>query len=210
MSWISNHSLNSILTGARQLHHLQRCFNANYNYCQDAGCLNMLLQRHSTWLGVYASDKLPQLSNNNSCVSLIVNSAPSSTKGEHWLAIRVQPDCVEFFDSYGHPPWKYPTIYEWIKGLNKARTFSLKQRIQGEKAYCGAYCFYFLSERPFSSSLFATLFENPRYIFTSLDADTHHTSALIKQYLSLNDSVVFDYLHRYTQDLLSMFDDNEK
>lgn len=204
MSWLSNHSLNAILTGASALHRLRRRCHDD-DLCQDAACLNSLLRDQDAWGGVYAADTLPPSPPSQSCY--IVNSAPASSRGEHWLAVRVLPNCVEFFDSYGQPPWCYPLIYAWLQGLRKARILYLRQRIQGPRAYCGAYCFYLLSERPFSRSLYATLFDHPRYVFTSLDASTEDP-ALIQRFLSPNDTMVFDYLYRHTQTLLSVFDDH--
>ena len=146
-------------------------------------------------------------------ISYTVNSAPASAKGEHLLAIRLLPDAVEFFDSYGKAPWHYPLLYTWIKEAMKEnrrrRLLYYRQRIQGPHAYCGAYCFYFLCERPYARSFYATLYDNPRYVFTSLDTRTTDTE-LIQFYLSLNDRFVFDYLYRHAQGLLSKFNDDNK
>lgn len=210
MSWLSNHALNSVLTGMSKLHRLRRCCETP-DLCQDAVCLNMLMQGQDTWGGVFAADELPSPppSSKNSCY--IFNSASSSSKGEHWLAVRLLPNEVEFFDSYGQQPWHYPPLHAWLQDVMKTthrkRLLYYRQRIQGPHAYCGAYCFYFLCERPFAHSFYATLFDNPRFVFTALDASTKD-SDMIKHYLSLNDSMVFDYLYRHAQSLLSMF--NEK
>ena len=209
MSWLSNHSLNAILTGASQLHLLQRRFHDGGDFCQNASCLDSLLKDQDGWDGVYAADKLPQvLPSTTTVTSYIVNSATAASKGQHWLAIRVLPNEVEFFDSYGQSPWQYPLIYAWIKNLKRPRIVYVNHRIQGDRAYCGAYCFYYLSERPFAPSLYATFFDNPRFVFSSLDSDTKDAD-LIKHYLSLNDSMVFDYLYRHTQRMLAIFDDGK-
>ena len=211
MSWLSNHALNAALTGMSELHRLRRCCrDCPSTVCQDGTCLNVLMQDQDTWGGVYAADKLP--TPQQSCsVSYIVNSAPASSNGEHWLAIRLLPDRVEFFDSYGQSPWHYPLIHAWLKKAMKGRHRLLyyRLRIQGPHAYCGAYCFYFLCERPYARSFYATLYDNPRYVFTSLDARTTDAE-LIQSYLSLNDRFVFDYLYRHAQGLLSMFNDDNK
>lgn len=210
MSWLSNHALNAMLTGMSELHRLRRCCEKS-DFCQDAVCLNMLMRAQDTWGGVFAADELPSPpSSENSCY--IINSASSSSKGEHWLAVRFLPDEVEFFDSYGQPPWYYPPLYAWLQDVmqtsHRDRLLYYRQRIQGLHAYCGAYCFYFLCERPFARSFYATLFDNPRFVFSSLNTRTKD-SDLIQHYLSLNDSMVFDYLHRHAQQLLSMFNENE-
>ena len=216
MSWLSNHALNAVLTGMSQLHRLRRCCQTE-DVCQDAACLNTLMQDQDAWGGVYAADKLPHPKSSSTVVSYIVNSAPASRRGEHWLAIRLRPDTVEFFDSYGQTLWSYPLIYRWLQKVIKEgrRLYYYRQRIQGPHAYCGAYCYllfaycYFLCERPFSRSFYATLYDNPRFIFTSLDARDGDPER-IKTYLSLNDSFVFNYLYHHAQGLLSMFTDNDK
>ena len=201
-----------MFTGMSELHRLRRCCEKS-DFCQDAGCLNILMKdQQDSWGGVFAADELPSPpSSENSCY--IVNSAPASSKGEHWLAVRFLPNEVEFFDSYGQQPWDYPLLLAWLQEVMKTshrhRLLYYRQRIQGPHAYCGAYCFYFLCERPFARSFYATLFDNPRFVFTSLDAHTED-SDLIQRYLSLNDSMVFDYLYRHTQRLLSMFNDNNE
>ena len=94
------------------------------------------------------------------------------------------------------------------KKKDNRRLLFYRQYIQGPHAYCGAYGFYFLCERPYACSFYATLYDNPRYVFTSLDARTTDTE-LIQCYLSLNDRFVFDYLYRHAQGLLSMFNDDD-
>jgi len=208
MSWLSNHALNAMLNGMSELHRLRRRCCEDRTFCQDSVCLNVLLQDQESWGGVYAADKLPPATSHSCCY--IVNSAPASSKGEHWLALRLLPDTVEFFDSYGQVPWHYPLVYTWLQDAMKdgRRLLYYRQRIQGPHAYCGAYCFYFLCERPFARSFYATLFDNPRFVFTSLDTRTKDPK-LIQRYLSLNDSFVFDYLYAHTQRLLSMFNDQQ-
>lgn len=196
-----------MLTGASQLHRLRRCFCCqDASVCQDEDCLALLMRNRFDWGGVFPIDKLPHSPPPNVCY--IVNSAPSTAAGEHWMALRLQPDSVELFDSYGQPPWTYPRLYQWLQKLNKPRLLHLRQRIQGPRAYCGAYCYYFLSERPFHASLYDTLFANPRFIFNSLDPATKDESELIPRYLSRNDSMVFDYLYQHAKQLLSIYDDD--
>jgi hypothetical protein len=207
MSWLSNHALNAMLTGASQLHRLRRCVCQNdTTVCQDENCLDLLMRNRLEWGGVYPIDKLPKSPPPQ--VSYIINSAPSNSAGEHWMAVRLQPDSVELFDSFGQPPWTYPRLYQWLKSLNKPRLLHLCQRIQGPNAYCGAYCYYFLSERPFCNSLYDTLFTNPSFIFTALDPSTKDPE-LLQDYLSNNDRKVFDYLYRHVQQLLSIYDGSQ-
>lgn len=56
--------------------------------------------------GVFPADFLPNsVLAKNTCV--IVNSAPSSSRGLHWLCIYIGEDGVSFFDPLGQPPDVY-------------------------------------------------------------------------------------------------------
>ena len=204
MSWLSNHDLNAALTGMNELYRLRRR-SCDELFCQDAQCLHTIMKGQHHFSGVFAVDTLPSVNEIGKEMTCIVNSATSLSKGEHWLAVRVMSDIVEFFDSYGQPPWTYPQLYAWLLALKKRKINFLRQRIQGPKAYCGAYCFYFLSERPFSNSFYDCFFNNPRFIFTAIDSGETNEE-MIKTYLSVNDRMVFDYLFRHVKQIVSVFE----
>ena len=52
--------------------------------------------------GVFSSNNMP-VSTPPYC--FIVNSEPNDQPGDHWLAIWVNKDSIEFFDTYGRSPW---------------------------------------------------------------------------------------------------------
>ena len=202
MSWLSNHALNAMLTGASQIHRWRRqCDSYDDRLCQDRMCLGTLLASQEHWCGVHPIDKLPA---STETMSVIVNSAPSTSSGEHWLAVRLLPESAEFFDSYGKPPWAYPQLYAWLQDAKRQRIHFLRQRLQGPQAYCGAYCYYFLSERPWCKTFYETFFNNPRHIFTALDTTVTDPES-IRSYLSFNDRVVFHYLYTDVRHLLSAY-----
>lgn len=60
----------------------------------------------------------------------IVNSAPSSTRGEHWLLI-CKGNKSLFFDSFGKPPSFYN-----LGNFEHVNTV----RLQGKSKICGLYC----------------------------------------------------------------------
>ena len=93
------------------------------------------------FLGVFARDELPQDLKYPCC--FIINTAPRSKPGEHWLALYYNhKGYCDFFDSYG----MHPTFFNLENYLNKSSTqwsFN-KKRIQGLSAYCGHYSILFL------------------------------------------------------------------
>lgn len=52
-----------------------------------------------TFCGAFAYDEIPKLPNGE--WSIIVNTAPSSDPGEHWIAIIFKDGVTYFMDSYG-------------------------------------------------------------------------------------------------------------
>ena len=60
----------------------------------------------STFLGVYAADRLPDSGIISTAVpcSFIVNYDPHDLPGSHWCAVIATPTGVSWFDSYGLPP----------------------------------------------------------------------------------------------------------
>ena len=196
MAWLSNHDLNAILSGEER--HQLTCEN----------CMELVLQQELDWGGVHASNQLPPLppawSDDQKTKSYIFNTAPSPSPGEHWVAVRVYSDMIEYMDSYGLPAHTYPAIYQWLmKARGGHRQLSrLQLRIQGPNAYCGAYCTYFLIERLANASLYDTFFSPPGYVFTSTSPSLTDDSA-IRTYLSQNDMHVFLHLLSRTQALLT-------
>ncbi|GBN71118.1 hypothetical protein AVEN_149017-1 [Araneus ventricosus] len=57
--------------------------------------------------GVFAADQIPDLGPGPAWI--IVNTAISSTRGEHWLVIGVYNSLMIFFDSFGRPPTTFNT-----------------------------------------------------------------------------------------------------
>ena len=211
MSWLSNHELDAILTGEEKQQEdgevkMLRTLNTNCDMC-----LEFALQQELDWGGVYPIDKLPPVPpawpDDQKTISYIFNTATSKTSGQHWVAVRVLPGMIEYFDSYGQPPSTYPAIWSWIVKARGGRSLlsHLKLRLQGPKAYCGAYCVYFLCERIAHCSLYDTFFSTG-YVFRALDSNVQHDSSMIRDYLSLNDKHVFNYLLARVNGLLHYYD----
>ena len=93
------------------------------------------------FLGVYPRDKIPRIKKVPSC--LILNTDPSSTGGEHWLAMYVDKNNhCEFFDSYGNHPRQFNLEVYLNKEFNSWDWST--PNIQGVSNFCGYYCILFI------------------------------------------------------------------
>lgn len=115
--------------------------------------LNILNGRtHSNFLGVFPKDLIPSeriLQTYKYPLSCVVNTDPSTSAGEHWVAYYyTSPRIIEFFDSYG----KHPSTYDLdiYKSLTSFNTYQLQSFYS---TVCGHYCVYYLLARSPSCSL---------------------------------------------------------
>lgn len=103
------------------------------------------------FIGVFPMDMLPkkkmEWSKRPFC--LIVNSAPSTSEGQHWLAVFVDKDGQgEMFDSYGHDATFYDQRLEvFLKKNCSYHTFNSNELQSLWTSVCGQYCLYFLLHR---------------------------------------------------------------
>ena len=58
------------------------------------------------FLGVFAADTLPdpEVAAQNAPTAFVVNYDPHELPGSHWVACRIAPHAVEWFDSFGLAP----------------------------------------------------------------------------------------------------------
>ena len=100
--------------------------------------------------GVFPIDKLKHI-NMQRKWACIVNTAPSTHKGEHWIAIIKVNRYPEFFDSYGLPP-PLP-IHNHLSSRFTHYKYNKKQ-VQGAfSTTCGAHCIYFLYKRALGETM---------------------------------------------------------
>ena len=208
MAWLSDSELHMLFNGMQHVKnkHVLRCaFNdcgrdsmkfASSFDCLIPTCMSVLLP---TFGGVFPSDQLPQ--HQTQPVTYIFNSDPSHQPGEHWMAYSQEDGCCDFYDSYGMPPDRYPAIHSWLTQA-PFKVNHMTRRIQGPSAVCGAYCFYFLKERPWHSSMEYLIFQNPTFPFQSIAWNDQMSDLQLKTYLGLNDAYVFAYLYEYVQQIL--------
>ncbi|KAM7287659.1 hypothetical protein ISCGN_031350 [Ixodes scapularis] len=90
--------------------------------------------------GTFACDEIGQ--ETASPGLYVVNTAPRSSFGEHWVLFYVCPkdNAISYFDSFGMIPI-HEEFYDFIGGA--ASFFYSKKRIQGTLSHtCGLYCLY--------------------------------------------------------------------
>lgn len=119
-------------------------------YQLEAVMIEDRFSRHK-FIGVFPVDLLPKDKIEHSArpFCLIVNSAPSSSVGEHWLAVFVDKDGDgELFDSYGHRADFYDERLEtFLKKNCIHHSFNTKELQTLWSDVCGQYCLYFLLHR---------------------------------------------------------------
>lgn len=99
-------------------------------------------------MGVLACDQLPMKALRKYPVMTIVNTHPSSSPGEHWLAIYITKyKHGFFFDSFGNPPDYEQFPKEIVNFLNyncTTMSYSRKQVQNNFTTTCGQHCVFFL------------------------------------------------------------------
>ena len=94
--------------------------------------------------GVYPIDQLEEIIMKPQLV--IVNTDPSNSKGEHWVAIFFEGNSVNFFDSFGQKVSSYgEEIVNFIdRYSNINQCISSTKRVQPlHTDICGELCLYF-------------------------------------------------------------------
>lgn len=95
---------------------------AGYKFCRN-------------FKGVYASDQIPSLKNNESC---IINTDPSHKSGVHWCALYCHNNHIYFYDSYKRP---YYTLSKFWKSKKWIQPQMNETEDQSEYAMnCGQLC----------------------------------------------------------------------
>ena len=104
--------------------------------------------------GIYAKNSTIPFTSFGPRYGIIINTAKSSSKGEHWLSIykNVKTQNCVYFDSYGVNPFKDRTFSSILKGVCNTRStgnnhsiFYSNKQLQGFfTSVCGFYCVLFL------------------------------------------------------------------
>lgn len=89
--------------------------------------------------GVYPINRLPSSRDG----AYVINTAPDSHPGLHWVSVLVKGDTAEYFDSYGGEPSN--RLRRWAK---KRSWMSNPIPLQSPlTSVCGQYCIYYLLHR---------------------------------------------------------------
>ena len=101
---------------------------------------------NNCFVGVFASDTLPNPDSLSAPFSLVVNTDPESRPGTHWVCFySPSPNTLEYFDSFGMPP-KVPSLLGFTRSFDSFK-YS-KTALQSEiTTQCGPYCCVFLLGR---------------------------------------------------------------
>jgi hypothetical protein len=120
--------------------------------------------------GVFSCDTLPD----NRVRGLIVcNTDPHDKPGEHWIAMFVDPDHGEYFDSFGRSPTK---VFKDFMNRNCSHwIFNDKQLQSICSRFCGHYCVYYCLLKSRGLDL--------RRIVSSLTDDTGFNDVLVHAFI---------------------------
>ena len=92
--------------------------------------------------GVFSRDQT--VPHNHKMAFFIYNLEPSYMSGIHWVATFVKDGVINYFDSFGLPPFK--EIFNYAR-KNKLNVIYLSNQIQDlGTTTCGYFCLYFLNE----------------------------------------------------------------
>ena len=108
-----------------------------------------ILFYNKTFMGCYACDQLPPFPTTFPR-TLIVNTAPYNTEGEHWVALVLQKNRCYYFDSFGLPVLNKNIIHFLYKYKKVTYTDVCIQHIYSEK--CGQFCIAFIKHVHSNSS----------------------------------------------------------
>ena len=119
------------------------------------------------WRGVYPIDHIKTLPDSSDLpAAYIVNTAPSTHSGEHWVAFYFpSTGKSELFDSYGYGP-KSPEMTTFLKSYGHGGWIKNARRLQGSlTTVCGQYCVFLLTLRARGKTLseIEEYFEDPEW-----------------------------------------------
>ena len=101
------------------------------------------------FLGTFAYDEIPEKPKDTK-FSLIINTSPSNTDGDHWIALVYDKSTFYFLDSYGRSlndttlPKQFSIAVKNYVGQNPKHNSKWLQQLTSNT--CGEYCVYFIQE----------------------------------------------------------------
>jgi len=107
----------------------------------DSNEIEDILGYDKCFIGCYASNQLPSIQSPFP-KSLIINTAPSNTVGEHWVAMVLYKKKCFYFDSFGLPIINNDILYFLRKYKKVTYTNVCIQSTYSD--YCGKFCIAFI------------------------------------------------------------------
>ena len=107
----------------------------------DSNEIEDILRYEKHFMGCYASNRLPSIQSPFP-KSLIINTAPSGTAGEHWVALVLHKKKCFYFDSYGLPVINGNILH--FLGKYKKVTYTDVCIQSTFSDYCGKFCIAFI------------------------------------------------------------------
>ena len=103
--------------------------------------------------GIYSVNNLPTKHSATYPLLLVINTGLKGTKGEHWVALYINPwQKAVYFDSYGLPPVA-PSILQFLRKHSVSWTYSDRPIQDLRSTACGWFCLYFLYHAARGASL---------------------------------------------------------
>jgi hypothetical protein len=125
--------------------------------------------------GTFAINQVPISQIKDAPSAAIINTAPSSSEGEHWIALYHGPDkTVELFDSLGSVSIHQAPVESLLQSVGSNIVHN-QQRLQSDcSSVCGEYCILYLycrlsgmlSETFFKKFTKKDLMENDRLVYS--------------------------------------------
>ena len=114
---------------------------------EDIPISNHDLIKWCRYLNIPINDVLSRdqkVPHNHSLALFIYNLEPSYMSGSHWVATYVKDNVINYFDSFGMPPFQELVNHSKRKNLTLLHQ---NNQIQNMKTTtCGYFCLYFLNE----------------------------------------------------------------
>ena len=104
--------------------------------------IEAILRRNKQFLGCFAWDQLPPFPSSLP-KSIIINTAKSDSRGEHWVAIVLQKKQCFYFDSFGLSIIN-DYILEFIRDAYNKVTYTDNCIQSANSDMCGKFCIAFI------------------------------------------------------------------
>ena len=108
----------------------------------DSNEIEDILSYDKHFMGCFASNQLPSVASPFP-KSLIINTAPSNTVGEHWVALVLNKNKCFYFDSFGLPVLNQDILHFLCKYKKVTYTDVCIQSTISD--YCGKFCIAFIN-----------------------------------------------------------------